>query len=108
MDPAHTSVIVDASIDAIPELMTRAVHSLARVSLIEVSASGALITRRTTFALSSDTTRFSFHSRPDRRTEVRAEYTVGGVMQFGHQSGVVGEAGRAVLDALKRVARDHD
>lgn len=101
-----TKVVVDAPLEDLPDLMTRAVHSVSGASLIEVGADGALVARRTNFALASESTRFSFHDLLDGKSEVRAESTNGGALGFVAYKDVVGEVGRGLLNALVRLAAE--
>ena len=101
-----TKVVVDAPIADLPGLLTKAVHSVSGASLIEVRADGAIVARRTNFALASESTRFSFHDLLDGKSEVRAESTNGGALGFIAYKHVVGEVGRSVLDALVQLARE--
>lgn len=100
-----TSLSLDVAVEALPELMRRAVEAVPRAILIEVLPEGALIGRRTNFALTSETTRFSFHAVDPSHSEVRAESTNAGMFALVPMKGIVADTGRAVLDALEREAR---
>jgi hypothetical protein len=97
-----TKIILTTPIEGLPDLMRQAVKSVPRARLIEVLPDSALVSRRTNFALASDSTRFSFHSRPEGGSEVRAESSNGGALGFVSYRNVVTDTGRAVLDALVR------
>ena len=89
---------------ALPELMTRAVASVPRANLIEVSGDGALISYTTNFATRAQTTRFTFHDHAPSGCEIRVAATAGGIFGGATMPGALLETGRAVLDALEREA----
>ncbi|MET4705385.1 hypothetical protein [Frigoribacterium sp. UYMn621] len=93
-------VVLSAPLEALPDLIRQAVETIPRATLIEVRPDGALVARKTNFAIASESTRFSFHSRPKGGSEVRAESSSGGALGFVSYPEVVAETGRAVLDAL--------
>ncbi|WIB65761.1 hypothetical protein [Curtobacterium sp. MCBD17_040] len=105
-------VVVAAPVDALPELLRAAVRTVAGATLIEVRPDGALVGRRSNFALGSETTRFTFSARPDGSSEVTAEATNGGsiastaLLGSNFTRGALLENGRAVLNALAQNARD--
>ncbi|MDR6575089.1 hypothetical protein J2X60_003759 [Curtobacterium sp. 320] len=50
----HPSVVVPVPLDAVPELLDRAVHAVPGAAAMEIRPDGAVIGRRTSFALRAD------------------------------------------------------
>jgi hypothetical protein len=105
------SVTIEAPIQDMPGLMHAAVAAVCGATAIEITPDGAIVARRTNFAMQTDTTRFSFHAIGSSTTEIRAEVTIGGIFGLASYQGVVADTGHAVVQALVRIAtlsRDRD
>jgi hypothetical protein len=99
-----TKVVLNVPVEAVPDLIRKAVDSVPHAHLIEVLADEALVGRRTNFATMSEATRFSFHRLGGASTEVRAEATNGGVVGFVRQPGVVADVGKSVMDRMVQLS----
>jgi hypothetical protein len=97
-------VVVGVPLAKVPELFRQAVHAVQGATLIEVLEDRALVGRRATSAVRSETTRFTFHTRSESISEIRAESTSGGVFGIAAYRGTVLEIGRAVLKELERAS----
>lgn len=101
-------VVVSVPLAQVPGIFRQAVHAVQGATLIEVLEDRALVGRRTTFAARSETTRFTFHARSDSTTEIRAEFTNGGVFGIATYRETVLEIGRAVLKELEHAAANQE
>ncbi|AMM19338.1 hypothetical protein AX769_03315 [Frondihabitans sp. PAMC 28766] len=97
-------IVLEVPRQSLPELTTRAVASVPRANLIEVSSDGALISYTTNFVTQAQTTRFTFHDHGPAGCEIRVAATAGGIFGGATIPGALLETGRAVLDALEREA----
>ncbi|WP_132047103.1 hypothetical protein [Curtobacterium sp. PhB136] len=97
------SVTVHVPISGIPDLFRRAVEAVPNANLIEVLPDRALVGRRTTVAIRSETTRFTFHAKGEGVSELRVQSTNGGVFGVARYDGVVLETGRQVLQELSQL-----
>lgn len=106
--PSVPSTVVDVRLQLLPELVRRAVESVPRAFLIELTEDHALVGHRTNFAVRSETTRFAFRRVSDGASAIDVVSSTGGALGFVRSTGTLVETGRLVLDAVVAEAREHD
>jgi hypothetical protein len=100
---------LDVPMDSIDKLMRAAVKTVPRATLIELLPEEALVGHRTNFATRAETTRFRFVDRGAAGVEVVLAATNGLVLAVaGPVPVAILEMGRAVLEALVRLAQEDD
>jgi hypothetical protein len=114
VDDSARDIQLRVPIDALPDLVRKAIAAVPVATAVEIRADGAVVGRRTNFAAFAETTVLSFHATGPSSTRVRVEAVTAAAFGFipGRRLPIQSmESGTAVIAELQQLVerrRDSD